>query len=339
MSLLLHEIFSAREYLKTYYPSDFNQKDFLFAIQRVGEEMQKPERVFDIGELSQKIALPSEAIENAAIFYFLQTVARRLLAIFPRGDATLLDVGGGPTIYQHIPLCLNVAHIIHADFLLENQEEVRRYLAGDASSYFWKNYYLAVQKILREDEQYQSLLSTQMEYEENNIREHARSLREILFSGNESMFEARLKCVIGENVISCDVFSPTLEARGESALIQALRRTTAQGIPNIISAHFLVESATEGYKQWEQGVVHLIERLSLGGCFIMTAIRNASWYKVGTRRVPAVSINEQILKKFLEEHGIVVEDIQVLVGSDKKSHGYDGMVFVFGRKTTVIGRA
>lgn len=332
MALPLHEIFSARKYLETYYPIDFNRVDFFSAVQKVREEMQKPEKIFDLRKFSDEINLTSEVIENAAIFYFLQTVSCRLLEIFPCGDAVLLDVGGGPTLYQHIPLSLNVAAIIHTDFLLENREEMYKYLVADDGAYIWKNYYLVVQKMLRENKQYQSLLGTQIKSEKSDVSEHAKLIQKILFSPDVEAFEKHLRSIIVKDVISCDVFAPAFEEEGSNSLKHALQSVTREGSPDIISAHFLVESATESYEMWERGVLHLVEKLSPGGCFVMTAIRNASWYRVGTERVPAVSVNEQSVKKFLEEHGIVVEDVQVLIGSNKESHGYDGMIFVFGRK-------
>lgn len=328
----LHEIFSARDYLQTYYPRDFDQEAFFSAIQLVHQKMLGAGKILDARELSSEGLLSSEVVENAVIFCFLERVASRLLEIFPRGDAMLLDVGGGPTLYQHIPLCLNVATIVHGDFLPENQREVLMYLDHDSRAYSWKNYFSMVQKMLRENEQYQSLLDVQGLSNDDTIKDHAECLKEILFSNGTEAFEGRLRQALKRNVISCDVFSPDLERDGQSLLAQILENTTRRGFPDIISAHFLVESATGDYEQWEKGVAHLVDLLPKGGCFIMTAIRNASWYRVGVEKVPAVSVNEQMIEKFLEEHGIVVEDMWVLLGSDKENHGYDGMVFVFARK-------
>lgn len=297
--------------------------------------MRKTEKIFDLRRLSDEIRLSSEAIENAAIFYFLQTVSYRLLEIFPSGDATLLDVGGGPTIYQHIPLSLNVSAIIHTDFLPENREEVHKYLLADDDAYIWKGYYAAVQEILRTDERYQSLLDAQIKSGRSDVRKHAELVQKIIFSPDVGAFEKHLRNIMVKTILPCDVFSPALEENGSNSLKHALRSVTREGFPDIISAHFLVESATESYETWKQGVLHLLERLSPGGYLIMTAIRNASWYRVGTNKVPAVSVDECDVRKFLEEHDIVVEDMQVLIGSNKENHGYDGMIFVFGRKVII----
>jgi hypothetical protein len=282
--------------------------------------------------LSQKTGLAYEIVENAAIFNFLRSVSRRLLTVFPDGKATLLDVGAGPTLYQHIPLCLSVSSIIHGEFLLENREEVLAYLSGKDSAYSWDAYFSAMQAVLREDQLYQNLLQSQQESNDGAIREHAELVKGIVSSENNEAFENHLKQVLGKNVVPCDVFSDSLEIDSDKSLSVTLKENTRNGFPDIISAHFLVESATDSYEQWEKGVTNLIQKLQPGGYFIMTAIRNASWYRVGSEKVPAVAVNEDILKEFLRGNGIAIEDIQVLIGSNQKDHGYDGMVFIFGKK-------
>lgn len=327
-----HEIFSAREYLETYYPDNFDQEQFLAAIKTVSQEMQERGKI-DVGLFRQKTGLADEVIENVAIMHFLSGVSRRLLEVFPRGDAVLLDVGAGPTIYQHIPFCLNVSSIVHAEFLSENREEVLMYLTEKKEAYLWDGYFSVVRAIFSGHKSYQALLEAQEVSEDQAVRNHASFVKRILFSDNNDAFKEHLRNTIGKNVVSCNIFSDSLEIEGDSSLSGALGKSAKQGSPDIVSAHFLVESATESRKQWEQGIIHLIQKLRPGGYFIMTAIRNATWYRVGSEKVPAVAVNEKGIRNFLEEHGIVIEDMQILVGSDQADHGYDGMVFVFGRKS------
>lgn len=328
----LSEVFSAREYLKTYYPIDFDQEQLLSVIDSVEKGMVAHGGVLDTETLSLETGLSDEEIENAAIFNFLRKVSTRLLQTFPRGEAVLLDVGGGPTIYQHIPLCLNVSAIVHAEFREENRVEVQKYLDHDEETYLWGGYFSVVRRMLCEDQSYQEALDAQGKSSDVSIRECADRIRKILFSPDNEALDRRLVEVLRRHVVSCDVFSPSLELDGSKSLSSTLGEVTKDGLPDVVSAHFLIESATDNLAQWERGVLHLIEKLRPGGYFIMTAIRNASWYRVGSKKVAAVSVNEQRIKKFLEEHGIVIEDMQVLQGSDQDDHGYDGMVFVFGRK-------
>jgi hypothetical protein len=139
--------------------------------------------------------------------------------------------------------------------------------------------------------------------------------------------------VIGGNVVPCDVFSSSLEPEDTHELSWLIKKYTNNGLPEVVSAHFLVESATESYERWQQGVKYLIQNVVSQGYFLMTAIRHASWYRVGEKKVQAVSIDERDIQGLLEENGIVIECIQVLTGSDQEQHGYDGMIFVFGKKS------
>lgn len=332
MSQSLSKVFSAREYLKTYYPSDFDQAQLLSAIDLVESGMKAQNNVFDMRDLFLETGLSSEEIENAAILNFLRRVSLHLLQAFPHGRVTLLDIGGGPTVYQHIPLCLNVSSIIHGEFSSENRAEIQAYLSGEETAYHWEAYFSVVRQLLSHDQSYQMLLHSQGKDKNPAVRERADRIKKILFSEDAAPFEDRLVTVLAKNIVPCDVFVPSLEFGENKDVSVALRENTSDGLPDIISAHFLIESATENLLQWEKGVRHLIQKLRPGGYYLMTAIRNASWYRVGSEKVAAVSVNEKRIKKFLEEHGIVIEDMQVLKGSDQGNHGYDGMIFVLGRK-------
>lgn len=331
MPQFLQEAFSARQYLETYYPSSFNEKKFFTALLFIQKSMSQG-GVLEVGSLSKKIGLPSEIVENAAILNFLREVSERLLRAYPNGRATLLDIGGGPTLYQHIPLCLNVSSIIHGEFLSENRAEVLAYLDGVAGAYPWEQYFTLVKKMLSKDSVYQELLASKEYTEVGDHCEFVKNIRNILEAPKSKLFEAHLKKVLARNVVTCDVFSPTLEPSGMNNLTHLLGRYTKEGLPDIISAHFLVESATDNFEKWQQGLTHLLQYIPKGGYFLMTAIRHASWYLVGDKKIGAVSVDEESIKKFLEEHSIVIECMQVLIGSDQEHHGYDGMVFILGKK-------
>lgn len=334
MSQPLEEVFAAREYIETYYPSDIDQEELLSAIRSVSRLVSGKEKTLDVAVLAVETGLSSEEVENAAIFDFLRRVSYRLLQVFPQGKAVLLDIGGGPTLYQHIPLCLNVSTIIHGEFLAGNREEVIAYLEGRESAYRWDAYFSVTRRLLSEDQSYQLLLDTEEKDLDSDVMNHAKMVKEILSSESNASFEERLKSILRGNVVPCDVFAPSLEADGRHDIEDILRRRdTTTGAPDIISAHFLTESATADRMLWEKGMKHLIAKLVPGGYFVTTAIRNASWYKVGSEKVPAVPVNEESIGRFLREHGIVIEDMEVLIGSDLEKHGYDGMVFVFGKKS------
>ena len=70
--------------------------------------------------------------ENLALLRFLVDTYRDL----PPGG-TLLDFGGGPTIYPLISAADKVREIHFADYLEANLAEVRRWLLGDAEAFDW----------------------------------------------------------------------------------------------------------------------------------------------------------------------------------------------------------
>nr|XP_060643407.1 indolethylamine N-methyltransferase-like [Anolis sagrei ordinatus] len=53
-----------------------------------------------------------------------------------RGD-TLIDIGSGPTIYQHVSACEYFKEIIASDFLEQNREEIKKWLNKDPDAYDW----------------------------------------------------------------------------------------------------------------------------------------------------------------------------------------------------------
>jgi hypothetical protein len=73
--------------------------------------------------------------ENFELLRFLADVSRRL----PRGGV-LLDFGGGPTIYTLISAASRVSEIHFADYLEENLQEVRRWLAEDSKAFDWDGF-------------------------------------------------------------------------------------------------------------------------------------------------------------------------------------------------------
>lgn len=64
--------FSPRQYLETYYPNDIEPNAFVAAITEVSKRYDDTteSRLLDIAAFSAKTGLPTEVIENAALFDF-----------------------------------------------------------------------------------------------------------------------------------------------------------------------------------------------------------------------------------------------------------------------------
>ncbi len=332
MSSALDLVFSAQEYLRTYYPNDVDQEQFFGAINAVEAQFDRSQGHLDVGPLVAKTGLPHEMIENAALVAFFTTVARHFLRDFPRGDAVILDVGGGPTIYQHIAFCLNASVIIHSDYLAANRTEVVNYLTDTKEAYLWETYIATIRQVLQGDRDYAALLDQEKASIDESIRTHAEEIEHILSDESRGLLEKKLKASIEKEVVFGDVFSDHFLNGPKNELRAILDRVTDHDLPDVVSAYFLVESATHSQETWEKGMRNLIEATAPGGYLVVTAIRHASWYRVGEKRVRATPVDEHSIGEFLREHGIVVEELRVLTGSNQASHGYDGMVFVLGRK-------
>lgn len=71
---------------------------------------------------------------------------RSLLKFFHRtynlmtGNERLLEIGGGPTIYQLISASSKVREIIFSEFLPQNRHEIQRWIAGSPKAFNWDKY-------------------------------------------------------------------------------------------------------------------------------------------------------------------------------------------------------
>jgi hypothetical protein len=253
---------------------------------------------------------------------------------FPDGQAVVLDIGGGPTIYQYLSLSLVVGAIIHAEYLLENRKEIAAFVTNDESAYSWQSYFYAVKDLLNQDKEFQEQLTFLVSHRNEKVKAHALEIQRILSAQTEvSEFETALKRKVAQRLVPCDVFQSNLEA-DERNLIQysLLECGKITGHPDIIMSCFVVESATAHEETWRQGIKNLADALEVGGYLVMTAIRNANWYKVGDKRITAFSVNEDKIQQVFRQYGLRVKDLRVLVGSDNTEDGYDGMVLICAQK-------
>jgi hypothetical protein len=328
--------FSPRDYLETYYPSDIDPASFASAIEEVSARYDDAteSRLLDIAALSKKTGLSTEVIENAALFDFFRDLSRDFLKEFPEGNAVVLDIGGGPTIYQYLSLSLAVQAIIHAEYLLENRKEIAAFVTNDESAYSWAPYFYAVKSLLSQDKEFQEQLTQLASDPAEKVRAHAFEIQRILNSQTEVReFEIALKRKVAQRLVPCDVFQSNLEADSRNLIAYSLLECgKITGHPDIIMSCFVVESATSHEETWRQGIKNLANALEIGGYLVMTAIRNANWYKVGDNKIAAFPVNEERLQQVFRQYGLRVKDLRVLVGSDDAEDGYDGMILICAQK-------
>lgn len=307
-----------RVYLETYYPSVFDENSFLKALTAFQEAFfQGGREPLDINTLVRQYGLSHETVENAAILFHLLSVAEEIDSSSVELASTILDVGGGPTIYQHIPFSLIARNIIHADLIEKNRKEVTDFFEQKPEAYDWDAYFrVALGYVVSQPSTFPHLCKR---LKESSIEDVA-------------SWQSRVRQIVVDPVVPCDVFIPGMEIEGGSELSRVLAISGAKNGVNVATSHFLLESATDNMDTWRTGLNHISSLLLPGGFLSMMAIRHAEWYRSGESQIPAVSVDEIILKQELERAGFSLHSIRFFEGSNKQDVGYDGMVFLLARK-------
>ncbi len=329
-SAIFKEKFGAKDYIATYYPDRIDLEKFSWAMEEVKKELDKNDGHVNIEDIVEKTNLPHETVENIVIFDFQKKVARNLLEAFPQDNIKVLDVGGGPTIYQHIPVSLEAGSITHSEFLEQNREEVKRWLDQDEDSYNWDAYFSLMQRTLKNDEKYMSILKKQTELDDEKTKTHAQNVLKLLESEDIEDMKKHLRAVVG-SVTHGNVFVEGLELPTDEQY-DAVTASGREASTELLTSNFTIESATSDRATWEQGMKNITDMIKPSGYLSLSAIRNAEWYQVGEEKMPATKINEEDIAQYLEQNKFKVIEMSVLEGSDKEKVGYDGMVFVFAQK-------
>lgn len=81
-------------------------------------------------------------IENRALLDFFH----RVYQLIPTQNR-LLEIGGGPTIYQLISASSKVNEIVFSEYLAANRKEIEKWLKEDSSAYNWDKYFHYVLKL------------------------------------------------------------------------------------------------------------------------------------------------------------------------------------------------
>lgn len=266
-------------------------------------------------ELSEE---ETTTLENYAIYDFLFSEAiPQILKYKPDDHLKVLDVGGGPTIYQHLPLIGISDSIVHSEYLSDNRDEVEDFL-NNKSEFDWHSYSILAQRYLS-----QYLPNIEANEEVMKV------LGSLSKETDPNVIEDRVRSLI-KKVVPVDVFKKDLGLENSDSY--DLTNVSKEGSVELCTSNFCVESATADRATWEEGMKNIGKTVNPGGFLLMTAIRNADWYKVGNETMPAVPVDISDITKNLEEQGFEIIESSELIGSDQQEVGYDGMVFILARK-------
>ena len=247
----------------------------------------------------------------------------------PEDGLRVLDIGGGPTIYQHIPLVLEAGSITHTEFLESNRTEVERWVDDETTGHDWSSYFAFNQQSFRDNPAYLKILADMRASGRPDLLERVEKLEYILSS--PEAYEQSLKDRM-TNIIHGDVFIPGLGLPGEQ-LFDVVTEGSQRGIPQLISATFAFEGATAMRDKWEEGFRNTLSLVKPGGYLSVASVRNAECYAIGeTETLPAASVNEEDFRCILADENFQIVQERVVIGLEKETVGYDGMVFVFAKR-------
>jgi hypothetical protein len=104
---------------------------------------------------------------------------------------------------------------------------------------------------------------------------------------------------------------------------------------DVVLTNFCAESATSDRELWQAYVTNIASLLKPGGSLVMSALKGATRYSVGSRSFPAVDISEDDLIELLEETGFPRKRTEVrIVAADRPSRDYEGLMLAVATKAT-----
>ena len=100
-----------------------------------------------------------------------------------------------------------------------------------------------------------------------------------------------------------------------------------------IVTNFCAESATSDRWQWCEFVLNSTALLRPGGTLIISALKGAQSYSVGSKYFPAVDITEADLLDLLEDSGFPRKTIELrVVPADRSTRDYEGLLLAVATK-------
>lgn len=207
----------------------------------------------------------------------------------------LLELGGGPTIYQLITAAKHAREIHFSDHLDVNLDEVKGWKENKRGAFDWKNFF---QEAL--------IMEGRSHVNNSKIKRREEILREKI-----------------TEFLHCDVFQTN-----------PLGRNCAKYY-DVVSVNFVAESITDNHKTWKDILKNICSLIKHDGYLIMTAIKGANYYRVGNKLFPAVEITEKHVVIALQELGfredlLFMRSIEAEHTREKRknSQGYNGMIFL-----------
>ena len=204
--------------------------------------------------------------ENAFLLSFYHDVFNKL----PNG-LRMLELGGGPTVYQLFSASRKTTEIIFTDFLPSNLKEVSSWLKNEPGAFSWEQFSRTV---------------AELEYS------NASDLIE-----KTSQVESRTRKAV-KQLLSCDALSEKVIPVNESSQF------------DIVSSGFCLECISNKEEEFIKALTNVAKRVASHGYLILTLLKNSRRYKVAGKNFPAFPIDSAYIKKLLPKLGFRLQEVR-----------------------------
>ncbi len=225
--------------------------------------------------------------ENDALLAFFAKNYKHL-----RNVKTVLEFGGGPTLYSLISAASKVTEIHFSEYLKHNRHEIRKWIRAHKRAFNWNHF---IRRALE--------LEGQKKVTPGQVYRRAELLK------------SKLK-----KVVKCNAF------RKFSLKHNKFKRY------DVVSVNFVPESITSKRDEWEQAIRNISALVKPKGYLFITSLKNSKYYMLDGKKFPAIKIDESDMITILGENGFDISKIVIRSITAHPFRGYEGMMFIRVRK-------
>jgi|GEM_PF-610364 len=199
------------------------------------------------------------------------------------GKKELLEIGGGPTLYQFISSAPKVESITVTDYLQSNLKQVEEWIENQ-KAFDWNKY---------------------VEY---SLKLEGKDFKEKDIAARRDLMKQKIK-----RITPLDI----------SVLHNELVNKF-----DIVQTNFCIEGATDDISEFKRSLTYVHSYLKKGGTLLMAAIEGALAYRVLGDYLPAIYLDGELAKKYLEDAGFKIEEMKKVEADDSDHSKYHGILFI-----------
>lgn len=237
-----------------------------------------------------EVVLPDE---QAVLAYQLE-----VLRAAPQRFGRALEYGCGPTLHRAIAAAPYAFRLDMADWLADNLQAVRDWLAADADNADWSRFtrfILATEKQRRID-------TARMQQREATTRKVVRGLY---------VSDARWRHPLGRERLA---------------------------FYDLLVSGFCLDAISSDKRVWRRCMRNVLSMVAPGGTTILHFLHKCRAYKVGNRMFPGSNLAVDDVRDVLEELGFAGRsiDVQIIPCPDNAQYGYAGILTASARRERIV---